>query len=185
MHDHGPLHDPIAIIGHRALTEARLAALLKHAGSAATVEEIKNIILNETSDKPASAYFANLVSLFDAPEGTMDLDAVLQVVEDAWNYFPHRSLSGQCPAELFAQHIQPDAAPIVDMTTIDPDADKIDEAVLALLLLGLHGKIVPPVMPLPLNPRHVFRWSVSLYLSGHVRAHSHHMANPSSEPPLS
>jgi hypothetical protein len=60
------------------------------------------------------------------------------VVQDAWNYFPHHSLNGQCPAELFGQHVQPNAAPIVDMTTIDPDPNKIDEEVLALLLLGLH-----------------------------------------------
>jgi hypothetical protein len=59
----------------------------------------------ETIDKPASAFFANLISLFDAPKETMDLDAVLQVVQDAWNYCPNRSLNGQRPAELFAQHV--------------------------------------------------------------------------------
>jgi hypothetical protein len=27
-------------------------------------------------------------------------DAMLQVIQDAWNYFPHRALGGRCPAEI-------------------------------------------------------------------------------------
>ena len=32
-----------------------------------------------------------------------DIDqATLQVIQDAWNYFPHRFLNGRCPAEVMA-----------------------------------------------------------------------------------
>jgi hypothetical protein len=25
----------------------------------------------------------------------------LRIIQDAWNYFPHRFLNGRCPAEVF------------------------------------------------------------------------------------
>jgi hypothetical protein len=33
------------------------------------------------------------------PLGSADLDtdAVMPLIQDAWNYFPHRSLEGKCP----------------------------------------------------------------------------------------
>ena len=31
---------------------------------------------------------------------SVDIDDALPVIQDAWNYFPHRFLHGRCPAEV-------------------------------------------------------------------------------------
>jgi hypothetical protein len=102
-----------------------------------TVEDIKNIVLDEASGNGLVATWQSW-SRFLTDRIHQRPDEILQAVEEAWNYFPHRSLNGKCPAELFAEHLRTKGAPAIDMTTIDPDPDKIDNAVLALLLLGLH-----------------------------------------------
>jgi hypothetical protein len=85
---------------YRRLIERRLTELLVQSKSTSTPEHIKSIIYNE-STKRASEYIADLIALFDSPQATIDLDILLPVLQDAWNYFPHRSLGGKCPAELF------------------------------------------------------------------------------------
>ena len=45
-----------------------------------------------------SECLADLLMLFNAGED--DLDHLLSVVQESWNYFPHRSLGGRCPAEV-------------------------------------------------------------------------------------
>jgi hypothetical protein len=85
---------------YRRFIELRLAELLVQSKSTATPEHIKSIIYNEPT-KRASEYIVDLIAVFDSPQVTFDLDILLPVLQDAWNYFPHRSLGGKCPAELF------------------------------------------------------------------------------------
>jgi IS30 family transposase len=33
-------------------------------------------------------------------------DEEIQVIQDAWNYFPHRALGGKCPAEIMAEQLR-------------------------------------------------------------------------------
>jgi hypothetical protein len=88
---------------HRALTEARLTALLTRTGSYATLDNIRNIIFNENDTKHPSEYFADLINLFNASRSRIDIGDILPIIQDAWNYFPHRSRGGLCPAELMLQ----------------------------------------------------------------------------------
>jgi Domain of unknown function (DUF6429) len=71
------------------------------------------------------------------------LETAVPVIHDAWNYFPHLSLNGECPAEALAGlSAEDETIPHQsDMDKLDFDPDKIDDAVLALLLLGLHDDV--------------------------------------------
>jgi hypothetical protein len=52
-------------------------------------------------------YITQLFALFDLLPNRIETDTLLPVIQDAWNYFPHRSLDGQCPAEVFLK-LHPD-----------------------------------------------------------------------------
>ena len=92
--------DTNAFHSYRALTEARLSSLLEQTNSAATLDDIKRIIFYESNSR-FSFYVAHATALFENRQSTIDIDTVLPVIQDAWNYFPHRALNGQCPAEIF------------------------------------------------------------------------------------
>jgi hypothetical protein len=47
-------------------------------------------------------YVAQMLALFRSARHPADEDAVVAVIQDAWNYLPHRSLNGRCPAEVMA-----------------------------------------------------------------------------------
>lgn len=81
----------------RARTEKRVQRLLTKTGSTATLDDIKTIIFNEEVETPFSAYLMKLMDLFDDPDERF-IDEMLPVLQDAWNYFPHRRFNGSCPA---------------------------------------------------------------------------------------
>jgi hypothetical protein len=94
--------DPNEIIRRRVLTETRLTQLLEEAGGDVTLNIIQFLIFDYHHTR-SSTYFAQLFALFSSlPNGT-GIDTLLPVIEDAWNYFPHRSLDGRCPAEILAE----------------------------------------------------------------------------------
>jgi hypothetical protein len=92
-------HADPAILEHRALTEARLSSLFERAKSTANVDDIKKFILT-ASNSHFTAYVAFVTTIFDNAPSAIDIDEVIPVAQDAWNYFPHRALDGRCPAEL-------------------------------------------------------------------------------------
>jgi hypothetical protein len=93
------------IVEYRKVLSARILYLLVSFDSEATVEEIKRLILEHDGTTHPSECFADLIDLFRA--GKDDLDSLLPVIQDAWNYFPHRSLGGRCPAEVMVDLAQP------------------------------------------------------------------------------
>ena len=84
------------------LTEERLAHVLQDEGSAKTVDDIKKLIFEEEAADFGSYVTALLAALncYDVQDTD---DATLQVIQDAWNYFPHRFLNGRCPAEIMIE----------------------------------------------------------------------------------
>lgn len=100
-----PSHDLVSIISRRVQTEARLAALLAKAKSTATLDDIKRIIFKETPDERFSTYVAKLLALFENTAHAVDVDEALPIIQDAWNYFPHQRLDGECPAQVMARTI--------------------------------------------------------------------------------
>lgn len=97
--------DPNRIPEYRSLLWAYIPVLLRRLGSEATVKDVVRLIFEHDEKTPASECIAVLIEFFHAGED--DLDFVLPVIEDAWNYFPHRSLGGRCPVEVMADLAQP------------------------------------------------------------------------------
>ena len=95
------------ILEYRAVLTAHISALLERSGSSATAEDIKGLIFERDDARHPGEYFADLATLFNASQD--DLDALLPVIQDAWNYFPHRALQGRCPAEVMNDLVRPRA----------------------------------------------------------------------------
>jgi hypothetical protein len=139
MQQHGDAH---SIRTYRMLTEMRLSDLLDKAHSSATLSDIRRLIFDETDLMPPSYYFNQIIAMFHTTARKVDDDALLRAVQDAWNYFPHLSLSGHCPVDVLRRLSAVDVTitQLSDMGDIEFDNDKIDEAALALLLLGFHAQ---------------------------------------------
>jgi hypothetical protein len=135
-------HDANSIRAYRTLTELRLSDLLEETHSPATLDDIQRLIFDESDLLPPSHYFRQIIAMFHTAAKKIDDGALLRVVQDAWNYFPHLSLSGHCPVEVLRRLSAVDVAisQLADMGDIEFDNDKIDDAALALLLLGFHAQ---------------------------------------------
>ena len=97
-----PHRDTAHIAAYRTLTEERLSALLIRAGRPTTLDAIKIIIFDEGHAK-LSAYITKMLDLFKSSD--IDIDTILPVLQDAWNYLPHRSLDGKSPAERLLEAV--------------------------------------------------------------------------------
>jgi hypothetical protein len=138
MREHG---DDDVIRSCRTRAEARVSDLLERTRSTATIDDIKRFIFEESDLTRPSSYFAQLIALFHTPQKTVDDRTIISVVQDAWNNFPHLRLNGHSPAELFAHASGADViiSQLPDMNGVEVDDEKIEDAVLALLILGLHS----------------------------------------------
>jgi hypothetical protein len=93
------------LVEYRESLSARISHLLVSFDSEATIEDVKDLILYHDGTAHPSECFADMSMLFNAGED--DLDSLLPVIQDAWNYFPHRSLGGRCPAEVMVDLTRP------------------------------------------------------------------------------
>ncbi len=70
-------------------------SFLKDANSPFTFKQILDIIDCETGRKD----FYKIVAVFNDTE-ISDPETIMELVTDAWNYFPHKSLDGKAPIEM-------------------------------------------------------------------------------------
>jgi len=91
-----------AIDAHRLLTEKRLARLLQDAESPVTIDQVRQVIF-EGEGADSRTYLLVMLAEFNCPDLENADDALLQVIQDAWNYFPHRFFGGRCPAEVMLE----------------------------------------------------------------------------------
>lgn len=85
------------ILEYRAELEADINKLLEEAGSDFTLDDVKEIIYNEED----TGDMQKIIAMFDTGEtGAPEISEVLELVTDAWNYFPHKLLNGLSPAEI-------------------------------------------------------------------------------------
>ncbi|MFA6047300.1 MAG: hypothetical protein WCV59_02350 [Parcubacteria group bacterium] len=75
--------------------EQEIMEMLKETGSAFALKDIKDAIFNEAERDD----FTHVVAMFDRGGDASELENVLELVTDAWNYFPHKALGGISPAE--------------------------------------------------------------------------------------
>lgn len=86
---------PKEILMERKEIEIELTKMLEEANSDFDLDDIKEIIF----DEEGSGDMQKIIRIFD--DGDIEnLSNVLEVVSDAWNYFPHKILNGKCPEEM-------------------------------------------------------------------------------------
>ena len=83
------------ILKRRKELEQELEDMLKKTESDFGLEDVKKLIYNEEDNDD----FHQLIAMFDRGGDASELDNVLELVSDAWNYFPHKVLGGISPAE--------------------------------------------------------------------------------------
>lgn len=88
------------ILERRREIENELLTMLKEAKSHFWLDDIKEIIYNEESQDDLTG----IVAMFDTGQSIEKLQNVLELVNDAWNYFPHRTLGGLSPAERLLKY---------------------------------------------------------------------------------
>lgn len=86
------------ISAYRVALSTHISLLLDVYGSGATVEDVKKLILEHHGAIHSSECLGDLLMMFNPCEE--DFRLFLPIIQDAWNYFPHGSLGGRCPAEL-------------------------------------------------------------------------------------
>ncbi|MCX6717123.1 MAG: hypothetical protein NTU76_00390 [Candidatus Taylorbacteria bacterium] len=83
----------------KKIIEQEIKDLLKLTKSDFSLEDVKEVIFNEDGQDSLT----EAVAMFD--NGDIDnLSNVLETLNDAWNYFPHKLLNGLSPAEKLLEY---------------------------------------------------------------------------------
>jgi hypothetical protein len=83
------------ILARRKEIEEEFSELLKEYDSSFTLEYIKDIIWHEEETDD----MMKIVAIFDTGQGAIELDNIIELASDAWNYLPHQILDGRSPME--------------------------------------------------------------------------------------
>lgn len=87
------------IATHRALTQTRLHRLLEKAGIDNEPGLIEFIVLKYHHTR-YTLFRKQMESMFKTGR-KLEKGLISIVIQDVWNYLPHSSLQGRCPAEVF------------------------------------------------------------------------------------
>jgi len=82
-------------IKRRKEIEKELQEMLDEHESEFDLDYIKKVIYEEQDDDD----LMKIVSIFDRGGDASELENILELTNDAWNYFPHKCLNGLCPME--------------------------------------------------------------------------------------
>jgi hypothetical protein len=92
------------VLNHRTLAELRLKRLLRQAQINEPLDDevdmIEFLVLSYHHTR-LNLFFAHMRCIFASAPQAVDKDALVLVMNDLWHYFPHRSLDGKSPAEIF------------------------------------------------------------------------------------
>jgi hypothetical protein len=88
------------ILEKREEIEEDLNQLLKETHSDFSIRDIKDIIYEEEDHYD----LMKIVAMFDRGGDALELENILELAGDAWNYFPHKLLGGISPAEKALEH---------------------------------------------------------------------------------
>ena len=90
------------ILERRKEIEQELVDILKETESDFTLDHVRDVIFHEDDNDD----MMKVVAMFDRGGDASELSNVLELVTDAWNYFPHKVLSGISPAEKILEYKQ-------------------------------------------------------------------------------
>ena len=88
------------ILERRKELEQELMDMLKETKSDFTLDHVRDAILHEEDNDD----MMKVVAMFDRGGDASELSNVLELVTDAWNYFPHKVLGGISPAEKLLEY---------------------------------------------------------------------------------
>lgn len=88
------------ILTRRKEIEKELVDMLKETKSDFTLQHVKDTIFHEEDNDD----MMKVVAMFDRGGDASELDNILELVTDAWNYFPHEALNGLSPQEKLLQY---------------------------------------------------------------------------------
>ena len=88
------------ILERRKEIEQELVGMLKETESDFTLDQVRDAIYNEEESND----MMKVVAMFDRGGDASELSNVLELVTDAWNYFPHKVLGGISPAEKLLEY---------------------------------------------------------------------------------
>lgn len=88
------------IFEKRKEVERKLLEILKETKSDFGLKDIKEIIYNEAGKDSLT----NIITMFDTGQGVAEIQKVLEIINDAWNYFPHKIIGGLSPAEKMLEY---------------------------------------------------------------------------------
>lgn len=88
------------IIERQKEIEQELLDMLKEAESDFSLQDIKDVIFHEED----SDNMTQIIAMFDRGGDISELENILELVTDAWNYFPHKILNRLSPAEVLLEH---------------------------------------------------------------------------------
>lgn len=80
--------------------EEEITRMLKKCESDFDLDYIKMVVFEEEE----SDDMMKIVAAFDRGGDAGELENILELATDAWNYFPHRTLSGKSPAEVALEY---------------------------------------------------------------------------------
>ena len=90
------------ILERREEIEQELVDMLKETESDFTLDHVRDAIYNEDDNDD----MMKVVAMFDRGGDASELSNVLELVTDAWNYFPHEVLGGISPAEKLLEYYE-------------------------------------------------------------------------------
>ncbi len=84
------------IFEHRKEIEQVLEDMLKETKSEFSLQNVKDVIFHEEDNDD----MMKVVMMFDCGGDGSELSNILELVTDAWNYFPHAAIGGKAPVEM-------------------------------------------------------------------------------------
>ncbi|MGD0577042.1 MAG: hypothetical protein ABSA74_03145 [Candidatus Staskawiczbacteria bacterium] len=84
------------ILERRKEIERDILDMLKETKSDFKLKDVLAVIYNEQDNDD----MMHAVAMFDRGGDASELENVLELVSDAWNYFPHKALGGLSPADM-------------------------------------------------------------------------------------
>jgi hypothetical protein len=86
---------PVEIFTKRKEVESKIEDLLKKIGSNFSLDDIKQAVYEEDDSK----CMMEIIAMFDKGQGINEFNKIMEIVNEAWNYFPHKMIDGLCPME--------------------------------------------------------------------------------------
>jgi hypothetical protein len=87
------------IFARRKEIEQEIMAIFKKTGSVFSLQDVKKIIFYEEE----SGDMMKILPLFGNGGEISELENTLELISNAWNYFPHKSLGGLSPMEKLTE----------------------------------------------------------------------------------